>query len=90
MTRRHHEDGRPTPQYAHGATNSCPTGKIAFHIRSDAKRNASRMRRLGIHVRPYRCQLCDLFHLGHLPQATLTGAMSASDVYAPRGAAANG
>ncbi|HET6910187.1 MAG TPA: hypothetical protein VFH54_12665 [Mycobacteriales bacterium] len=65
--------------HAMGATNACPTGKIGYPARICARSAARRMQ--WTHLRPYRCQQCSLWHLGHLPQATVAGVKAARDVY---------
>lgn len=62
-----------------GATSSCATGKIAYQARTAAHSAAKRMR--WTHVRPYQCEQCSLWHIGHLPQAARAGLVAARDVY---------
>jgi hypothetical protein len=64
---------------APAATNQC--GKVTWVDRSAAKEEARRLRGLGDRVRPYRCPRCALFHVGHLPQATIAGLLTAHQVY---------
>lgn len=70
-----------------GTTNSCPSGKLAYGTRAAAKRAANRARDRGEHCRPYACEPCGFFHVGHLPQATMYGKSSANAVYRKRGKA---
>lgn len=53
-------------------------GKAAYTERSGAKKAA---RKYGGHLRPYRCEKCGQWHVGHLPPAVLYGQATADDVY---------
>lgn len=64
-----------------GASNACPSGKIAYGSRADARAAAMRARKRGEHCRPYRCPRCDLIHIGHLPPAVVAGEVSATEFY---------
>lgn len=70
----------------HAATNSCPSRKYAYANRSAAKRAASRIRsRTGEHLRPYECNDCGLWHLGHLPTRVLLGEVGVDEHYRQKG-----
>lgn len=59
--------GTYTPPPAHG---SCPSGKVQFATRKQARRGAKfRAVRLSV----YRCERCGWYHLGHLPDRVRNG-----------------
>lgn len=62
-------------------STSCPSGKWTYLTRSAAKKHA---KRVGDGLRPYKCHACDLWHVGHKPDATMRGEMSASEFHARR------
>lgn len=65
-----------------GSRNACPSGKLAHSTRADAKRHALKHRlSYGDHVRPYRCDHCQLWHVGHLPRVVLDGVTTADEHY---------
>lgn len=68
-----------------GATNGCPTGKVAFKSRAEAKRESVRLRsRYGWHLRPYQCARgCgeQIWHLAHLHPRVLSGEFSSQEWY---------
>lgn len=43
----------------------CPTGKVRYWSRNDAKKARVQMRDRGLNA--YDCPLCDFWHLGRLP-----------------------
>lgn len=47
--------------------------KSAFHTRPDAKRAARYVRHKTGRMRPYRCDVCGFWHLGHMPQSVRQG-----------------
>lgn len=57
-----------TPAPARG---DCPTGKVQFATRKQARRGA-RFRSLD-RLSVYRCEECAFFHLGHLPDRVRNG-----------------
>lgn len=75
---------RKRSQRSWGTTGGCPTGKRQFTERKHARQFAKDAK--GDHMRPYRCDLCECFHIGHLPQATMMGLLTDDQVYgrAPR------
>jgi hypothetical protein len=77
---RTHRERAPLSLFA--STNECPSGKFAHPTRKGAKEHASNARRrTGEHVRPYRCPICDLWHVGHLPRAVVRGEVSSDQAY---------
>lgn len=72
--------GHRTP--APSSTSVCPSGKLAHTTRRGAKEQALRLRQMyGQHLRPYLCEFCDLWHVGHLPFAVRQGLSSATEHY---------
>lgn len=64
------------------ATNECPTGKHAHATRAGAKAHALSLRVTeGEHVRPYQCDECLQWHVGHLPSAVIDGRVDADTYY---------
>lgn len=56
--------------------STCPTtGKKMWSSRREAKLAARRVNR-GEHMSAYRCEGCDWFHIGHIPEAVRTGERS--------------
>lgn len=52
------------------ARGDCPSGKVQYASRKQARRDASRIAgRIGV----FNCPDCDWFHLGHLPQRVRNG-----------------
>lgn len=49
--------------------------------RASAKAQARAMRKAGEHVRPYKCEVCGFFHVGHLPRAVMKGRVSDVEYY---------
>lgn len=47
--------------------------KIAFHTRADAKRAARHVKTQTGRMRPYHCETCGFWHLGHMPQSVRQG-----------------
>jgi predicted RNA-binding Zn-ribbon protein involved in translation (DUF1610 family) len=69
-----------------GATNSsCPTGKLAYTKRAEAREHARRLKRSRSHdgagVRPYVCPSCGFWHVGHLPPEVMRGELTADEHY---------
>jgi len=62
-------------------STSCPSGKWSYPTRASAKKHA---KRVGDGLRPYRCDHCPAWHVGHKPAVTMRGDMSASDFHARR------
>lgn len=64
-----------------GASNSC--GKVAYLSRKAAKLNGSKLHNGASkgRMRPYRCPVCDLWHVGHLPRVVIRGFMTAGEAY---------
>lgn len=52
------------------ARGDCPTGKVQFASRKQARRGA---RFRAISLSAYRCGDCDWWHLGHVPQRVRNG-----------------
>lgn len=67
-----------------GMHNECPTGKVAYPTRHDAKRQNKRIDGGHSKMRPYECPTCHLFHLGHLPAVVRLGDKSAEAYYGRR------
>lgn len=72
--RKQHVDHSPP-----SASNAC--GKVAHHSRKDARKAAKW--RPGEHLRPYECQICNLWHNGHLTRAIRKGDFTAREIYPP-------
>jgi len=68
-----------TGHIGNSARNDCPTGKIAYRNRRFAARAARRIKD-GRKMRPYPCEHCDCWHIGHLPRVVVNGIIGA-DVY---------
>ncbi len=81
----HHKTGSGSAVqsgYGSWATNSCSTGKRSWVSRADAKGAANRAARGGFDkLRPYLCEECDCWHLGHLPRAVRSGAVGRTEFY---------
>lgn len=41
--------------------------KVAFYTRRQAKEKARELKSVRGHMRPYRCDDCGFWHIGHLP-----------------------
>jgi hypothetical protein len=56
-------------------------GKKGYLTRADAKKALRGHRGFGFdrHVRPYRCDDCGCWHLGHLPAAVRLGIVTAAE-----------
>lgn len=64
------------------ATNGCSTGKRAWSTRKGAKTAmATYKRQGGDAMSPYRCDECDCWHMGHLPQAVKDGRITRAEYY---------
>ena len=61
--------GTYTPAPARG---SCPSGKVQFATRKQARRGAKFRASLG-RVSAYKCGQCAFWHLGHLPERVRNG-----------------
>jgi hypothetical protein len=61
----------------------CPSGKVAFTTRRLARKNARRTH-ASQHLRPYLCDDCRCWHLGHLPRIVIQGLIGADALYAIR------
>lgn len=63
----------------------CPTGKRSHATRRGAKAHAYSLKQMtGQHLRPYQCEACDLWHVGHLPSQVLRGRKTADQIYRGR------
>lgn len=63
----------------------CPTGKLSHATRRGAKAQAYSLKQdTGEHLRPYQCEACDLWHVGHLPSQVLRGRKTADQIYGRR------
>lgn len=61
----------------------CPTGKRGFVARAGAKAAAHQVAKSGSPgLRPYQCEQCGNWHIGHKPPAVVRGDMSADEWYA--------
>lgn len=60
------------------ARNEC--SKIAYQSREMARAGARRHSQ-GEQLRPYRCETCALWHVGHLPRAVRRGDVTADEYY---------
>lgn len=70
---------------AHGrmastASYSDTCRKFVFVSKADARDSARQMRKRGVHVRPYQCTRCGLYHTGTLPKGVMAGTMSAQEI----------
>ena len=73
------------PNHVHtGFEGRCPTGKRAHPTRAEAKKHARRLQQKGQHVRPYECDQCPFWHVGHLRQEIMFGRRVAGEVFGPR------
>jgi hypothetical protein len=60
-----------------------PCGKWLYTSRKHARKRAADQAMHGVHA--YRCPVqTELWHLGHIPQATKWGIMTADEVYGRR------
>lgn len=67
--------------------NDCPSGKLAHRTRRGAKAQAYSLKLdTGQHLRPYLCDDCSLWHVGHLPSQVLRGRKTAAQIYGRRSA----
>lgn len=57
--------------------NGCPSHKVAYATRAQAKKSARRHQDKTLGV--YRCPDCDWFHLGHKPQCVRNGELDKAD-----------
>lgn len=53
------------------ARGECPSGKVQYATRKQARRDARRLR--GDNLAVYPCPTCEWFHLGHRPQRVRNG-----------------
>lgn len=60
-----------TRYIAPAGRGDCPTGKVQYSTRGQAKGSARR--RNDNTLSAYRCAQCDWFHLGHKPQRVRNG-----------------
>lgn len=61
---------------------ACPSGKRCHDSRASAKAHAARL--VGDHLRPYRCDQCGYWHVGHIPRAVLQGLRTSTEHYERR------
>lgn len=62
----------------------CSSGKRSHATRRGAKAHAYALRQdTGQHLRPYLCEECRHWHVGHLPAQVLRGRKTADQVYRP-------
>lgn len=47
--------------------------KVAYENRTDAKKSARFLKPAFGAMRPYRCETCGFWHIGHLPGAVVRG-----------------
>jgi len=70
------------PEHHAGTSNGCPSGKLGHLTRRGAKAHAYRLKlETGEHLRPYQCEGCGAWHVGHLPGAVIRGRKTADEVY---------
>lgn len=56
------------------ATRRCTSGKRSYESRAAARTAAKDAKKVGLgHMRPYFCQDCDTWHIGHLPRRIRRG-----------------
>lgn len=73
-----HGHRKSRPDVAQYVEVACPTGKRSFLNRRTAKKW---MRQHEMHeCRPYRCDECELWHVGHLPKPVIAGEMERAEV----------
>jgi hypothetical protein len=60
-----------TKYIAPAGRGDCPTGKVQYSTRRQAKSSARRRNRTDLAA--YPCDQCDWFHLGHKPQRVRNG-----------------
>ena len=73
------------PYLGEGLHNDCSTGKRAHPTRRGAKVHAYRLRQdTGEHLRPYLCDECSAWHVGHVPAQVLRGRVTADEHYRRR------
>jgi len=69
VTRRPRDTPRPTQAWT---TGGCPTGKRVFYQKTDARKTAKLLRKLGYgHLRAYDCRACAGIHIGHITPESL-------------------
>jgi hypothetical protein len=60
----------------------CPSGKRGFIFRAGAKDAAHQAAKTGSPgLRPYRCEDCENWHIGHKPHDVIRGEVSADEWY---------
>jgi hypothetical protein len=74
-----HKDGMRPPV----SSNEC--GVFAYRTRADARRRISNRPDIIGHLRAYKCRTCNLWHIGHLPQAVIDGIVTADEWYGANG-----
>lgn len=50
-----------------GLEHFCDCGKIPYKTRAEARASVKRKDGMELSGKPYRCQFCGFWHLGHLP-----------------------
>lgn len=65
------------------ARGDCPTRKVQFANRKQAKAGARNLNDSALGV--YRCPSCDWFHVGHKPQRVRNGEIDKGDWLATKG-----
>lgn len=78
-------DANQIPAYRLGSRSDCPTGKMAYPTKAIAKRRARTMPNDEPWRGPisaFRCihDICQLWHLGHLPPQVRNGEQSRMDL----------
>ena len=79
QSKRQRERQKAGKAYIVGA---CPSGKRCHDSRASAKTHAVPLRRG--HLRPYWCDQCCYWHVGHIPGAVLHGLRTATEHYEQR------
>lgn len=62
-------------------SGTCPSGKIVYYSRKQAKEHARRISNKTGKMRPYECPSCQQYHIGHLPRVVREGGVTADEYY---------
>jgi hypothetical protein len=62
-------------------SGTCPSGKIVYYSRKQAREHSRRISNQTGKMRPYQCPECDNWHIGHLPRAVRQGEVAADEYY---------
>lgn len=82
MTGQNSQRGRD--REAVGRAVTCSSGKFGYVSRRTAKESANKQRQASGPMRPYRCDECSLWHIGHKPKAVIRGEVTSSEWYEQR------